>query len=378
MPPAPERVLVVALSARALCRSARRAGFVPLALDAFADLDLRRCTHAFRRVALTADWRFEPEPLLAAARELAPPPIPLVFGSGFERAPQLLARLAAGRPLFGTDPADLARARDPFAFAALCRELGIPHPEIRADPPPDPDGWLAKRYGGAGGGHVRPARTIRFEADVYFQREVAGVPVSVLVAGDGTRARALGFARQITRPGSFRFVGVDVPLALPRPTGRRLARMAEVLAGRLRLRGLGSVDAMLDRRRIWILELNPRPTGSWDAWELVWGRSLFALHVAACAGRLPRPLRTRRAASSRILFADRPLAIPEGFRWPTFCRDIPPAGTCIPAGGPVCTVLATACGPQAGARLVEARARMVYTSLSRTFPPRTHSGGWTS
>lgn len=378
MPPAAERVLVAALSARAIACSARRAGFRPLALDAFADEDLRRCVDGFSRVPVTSDWRFQRRALLDAARALAPAPVPLVFGSGFERTPELLGALAAGRELLGTDPADVARAKDPFAFAALCRELGIPHPEVRADPPADPSGWLVRRIGGAGGGHVRPAAGVRAGPGTVFQRRVAGRPVSVLVAGDGRRARALGFARQRTRPGSFRFLGVDVPFRPPAGTARRLAAMAEALAARLRLRGLGSVDALLEGCRVWILELNPRPTAAWDAWELASGRVLFALHVAACRGRLPACLPVRRAAASRILFAAGPLAVPEGFRWPAFCRDIPPPGTSIPAGGPVCTVLAAAGNPRASARLVEARARMVYASLSRTIPPRDQDGGWTS
>src|SRR3954469_23627566 len=152
-----EAVLIVALSGRSLAQSARAGGFDPIVLDAFADLDTREAASAVAQVPVDADWRFLPEPLLAAAQRLAPPPVPLAYGSGFERCPDLLAELAVGRELLGSAPAAIRRAKDPFAFATLLHELGVPHPAVRREPPDDPAGWLAKRAGGAGGGDVPPA-----------------------------------------------------------------------------------------------------------------------------------------------------------------------------------------------------------------------------
>ncbi len=350
------RLLIVALSARALARSARRAGLRPIALDAFADLDLREAAERCRRLPLTAEGRFAPRALRAAARSLAPPPMPLLYGSGFERDAALLAELAAGRRLLGTAAADLARAKDPFRFAAVCRRLGLPHPELRRTPPPDPAGWLEKRPGGAGGGHVRPAAAHRHHRDGYFQRRMPGVPVSALLLGDGRRARVLGFARQWTAPGwGFRFAGVSLPLDLPGPQAARLAAAARAVAVAFRLRGLGSVDFLLAGRRFWLLELNPRPTAALEAWELACDVSLCRLHIAACRGRLaPRP-RVLRAAASEIVFAPRALRMPEGFPWPSWARDRSPPGTRIAAGGPVCTVVATAADARAARAQVRRR-----------------------
>ncbi|MGH6944526.1 MAG: ATP-grasp domain-containing protein, partial [Geminicoccaceae bacterium] len=151
-----EPVLIVALSGRALAASARRAGYAPIVLDAFDDLDTRACALASERVPTGDGWSFDEEALLEAAERLAPPPVPLVWGSGFERAPGLLERLGRGRPLLGNDAGTVRRIKEPFGFAARLADLEIAHPEVRRTPPPDPKRWLIKRVGGAGGSHVRP------------------------------------------------------------------------------------------------------------------------------------------------------------------------------------------------------------------------------
>ncbi len=364
VPPAAEPVLIVALSARALARSAAAAGFAPIALDAFGDLDLRAVVRAWRRIPWGADGQLRRDVLLMAARELAPPPIPLVVGSGFERAITTLEALAHGRPFWGTPPARVRRLKDPFAFARLCRQLGLPHPEVRRTPPADPTGWLAKRRGGAGGGHVRPARRARGSTGLYFQRRAAGRPASVLVAGTGHAARALGFAWQRTQPGSFRFRGVLVP---PRPPSgsARLFAMAERLAAAGGLCGLGSVDVLLDPPRLTVLELNPRPTAALEVYEEAMGApGLFAAHVAASEGRLPSPLCLRRAAVSEIVPAPRALVLPPDFPWPDACRDLTPPGVVVPAGAPLCTLVVAADDTAGALAALETARQALYRGIA--------------
>jgi len=370
-----ERVLLVALSARALARSARAAGFAPIALDAFADLDLREVAEAWARVPVGADWRFRRTSLLDAARRLAPPPVPLVWGSGFERDLGTLGRLAAGRPLWGTPPARVRGIVDPLEFARRCRELGIPHPETRILPPPEREGWLAKRRGGAGGGHVRPARGVAAGRGVYFQRRVPGEAWSVTVVGDGGRARALAFCRQHHRAGGHRFAGVTV-MREPPPRSERLAAEAEALAAACGLVGLGSVDLVLHGTRHWVLELNPRPTAALEPLEVATGTVLFAIHRAACDGILPaEPLSIRQVVSTRIVAAPFDLVLPGDFRWPAAARDRTPPGVSVPAGAPLCTLLVAGEDVRtARSELVRAH-RALYRALAATARTTTMCGG---
>ena len=105
MPP-PERVLICALSGRALAQAARAAGFAP-----DRPRRVRRSRHPCggRGVASRAGGpaagasaKGHSWPRRGAWRRR---PIPLVWGSGFERSPELLAELAAGRELLG-NPAE--------------------------------------------------------------------------------------------------------------------------------------------------------------------------------------------------------------------------------------------------------------------------------
>ena len=364
-----EPVLIVALSGRALAQSARAGGFDPIVLDAFADLDTREAASAVAQVPVDADWRFVLEPLLAAARRLAPPPVPLAYGSGFERCPDLLAELAVGRELLGSAPAAIRRAKDPFAFATLLHELGVPHPAVRREPPDDPAGWLVKRAGGAGGGHVRPATAQTRGPDHYFQRLVPGRAVSVLLAGDGREAVTLGFSEQWSDPAPgrpYRYGGAAVPADITAGLAAALADAARHVAAASGLRGLGSVDALVDADGFHILELNLRPGASLDAYERACGRPLFALHLAACRGTLPDgPLAPVRAAAAALVRAPERTVIPEGFRWPVWSADRGAPGTVVAAGGPVCTVLGEGRAAAEARDVAETRALTLLSRLRR-------------
>src|SRR6185312_3407281 len=112
-------------------------------------------------------------------------PFAVVCGSGFERQPDLIDAIARRFPLAGCSGEAIRRVKDPETFAADCEELGIPHPALRRQPPADPEHWLVKRDGGAGGTHIRRANGDAAQAGRYFQRRIAGASVSALFVGDG-------------------------------------------------------------------------------------------------------------------------------------------------------------------------------------------------
>lgn len=342
--PEAEAVLICGLSGRALAQSARAAGFRPIVLDAFGDLDTREAALRWQRLPVGSDWRWRRGPLLAAAARLAPAPIPLVWGSGFESAPGLLAELAHGRPLWGTSPAVVRPLKDPLAFARTIKELGLIHPPTRGTPPSEAAGWLCKRRGAAGGGHVRWATAACPKGrGWYWQRHAPGRPVSALVAGTGAAAVVLGFSEQWSVPGRrFRFAGAAVPARCSKLARGHLGEAAMAVACRYGLRGLASVDALVDGDEVTVLEVNPRPGASLDAYEQACGTSLFRLHREACAGRLPAAPVMHDAAGSAIVMAPKAVRVPQGFAWPSWTADRTPGGAFIRGGAPVCTVLAKA------------------------------------
>ncbi|HYH17936.1 MAG TPA: ATP-grasp domain-containing protein [Azospirillum sp.] len=371
MPPAtspadPPDVIVTALSARALAAASARAGRRPAAVDLFADVDTRQFAAPCIRLP-AAGLRLDADALLAALSAPALRGVPLVYGAGFEDDPPLLARIAADRPLLGNPAEVVARAKDPFAFAALAASLGIPHPEVLAEVPGRADGYLLKRIGGSGGSHVRPATTGAVPPGWYVQRRVGGHPVSVLFLADGQRTVIVGMSRQWASPAPdspCRYGGAAGPLRLPERLSGPLSAMVARLAAALGLIGLNSADFLVAGHAFHLLEVNPRPGASLDVFDREPMPPLFALHIDACAGRLPERLPSLwgcRAAA--VHYAPAPVRIGGAIRWPAWTADRPVAPARIAPGEPVCTVLADGASVGSARRRAEQRRRYLAERL---------------
>jgi predicted ATP-grasp superfamily ATP-dependent carboligase len=340
--------LIVSASGRALAAMARRAGARAVVLDLFADADTAACCDAVRRVAADRGLRFHSRRLLDAAATLAAPPTcaGLVFGSGLEGRVGLLGRLAKGRRLFGNAPATVLRLKEPQNLVSLLDSLGIPAPAVRFDPPSDPRGWLVKQAGGAGGGHVRRAqRGTRPRPGRYFQRFVAGRSLSSLFVADGRHARLIGFSEQWPagancprRPFSFGGAISDAPI--PAATRAQVEDWGARLTACVGLVGLNGIDFILDEAgRPHCLEINPRPTATAELYDDRAEGGLFAWHLQACDGQLPKGrLEPGAVRGQAVVYALAPFTIPMEFRWSAWVGDRPAPGTPFALGAPVCTV----------------------------------------
>ncbi len=367
--PDPREVLIAALSGRALAAAARRAGYAPHVLDLFRDLDTRRLAKSSRKVAGDVVRGFDAEDLLAAAR-LEGADLPLVTGAGFEDRPELLQRLSRGRRLLGNPAETVAQLKDPCAFAALAEKIGVAHPAIRLSPPPETNGWLAKRAGASGGWHIRPAaKAGDHRPGTYYQRRVKGRSLSAQFLADGRAMRLLGLGAQwpARRGRSFAFGGASQPAEIDAATAASIEEVVVELVRATGLVGLNSADFLLDCRTITLLEVNPRPGATLDIFDDGTPPGLFALHVAACSGRLPASSqRSAKAAACQVLYAPRRIAVPAGLRWPRWTADRPAPDTVIRRGEPVCTLLARGGDPSRLRACLDERAAAVLRSLGTT------------
>ncbi|HNG82568.1 MAG TPA: ATP-grasp domain-containing protein [Burkholderiaceae bacterium] len=376
----PPTIVLAGLSVRAAAQAAQREGFQVLALDAFGDRDTRDACAQWGELALEADqpWQIDLTGLDAALRALdAPPGTPLMLTSGLAAegadAGRWITRweLDLGLRLAGQRPHNAEPLRDPRRFFATLDALGIAHPPVTFTPPADPAGWLRKDFGAAGGGHIQRVRPD--EADVaapgprvYWQREVAGAPLSLTLLADGQRAALLGINRQRLAPTAdapWRFGGVIGPLPLPPELAERLQPRLDALAAHFHLQGLASVDLIApaaapdDPSRALLLEINPRWSASAALYGGDAGTGLIQAHLDACAGRLPdaASLAALRPPPGRLrgvapLYTDAPLDLDER-RWAvlvdaarsaggTRLHDLPATPRHFGAGEPVCSISA--------------------------------------
>lgn len=363
--------LVVALSGRALAASAARAGYRVAVLDFFEDMDTRRLAAATARAPGTLRSGFRASALLEASARLAPEGVPLVYGSGFDRRSRLLGRLAKARPLLGNAPGTIHAVKSPAKFFGLLDRLGIPSPPTSLSRPADPRGWLAKRVGGAGGAHIRPADAPAPRGDVYYQRKVEGLPVSALFLADGRAAKVVGYSEQWTLPdgrgGDYRYGGAAFPVRLPDVLRGSIEAAIGRLVAETGLVGANSADMLIHGDGFFLLEVNPRPGASLDAFDLAHDESLFDLHMDACRGSLPKVAPSvRRGAASMIVYADGNRQTPPATFWPGWAADIPQPGQRFRAGEPVCTATATAVDAAAARRLVAARVDELLAELRQS------------
>ena len=365
---------VAAVSARMLAEAAQGDGFDVVALDLFGDADTRRACSQWLPLGQPGDLRIDAAMLLSALGGLAQrgDVSGWVAGSGFEGQPDLLARGAALLPLIGTPADAVRRVRDAQVFFEFLDRQGIPHPPVRMSAPPDAAAWLVKDASGCGGWHVRRATPSETAPEHhYVQREVPGTPMSATFIANGSGACVLGFNQLIvrrfgTRP--FVFCGAAGPVPLSAELTSAVTAAVRALAAGFALRGLGSLDFMLDGDQFSVLEVNPRPPASM---ALYGPRRVFAAHLRACLhAELPLDWAAPSSGSvhgTEIVFAQRPTSLdePAARRLAELagCHDLPFAATRFDAADPVCSVSAQGESAHAVRSLLERRREAVHQFL---------------
>ena len=339
-------IIVVAYSARALESSAAHAGFAPLAIDVFRDDDTLEMSLASVKLdgglseGLTLDKVASAVETLISAHH----PIGLVYGSGFEHQPETISAIARETRVFGNDMETLKRAKDPLSLAQICEANGVRHPQIAFDAPREPQLWLTKKRGGAGGAHIAMALGASSASpECYFQRRVAGKSVSALFVASAKKVDIVGCSLQWTAPTAaspFRYGGAVGPVEIGPAQASEIARSVQVVASELNLVGLNSVDFLVSDDAVWLIEINPRPGATLDVFESN-EDPLFGHHVAACEGRLMPTSRNLPFKAAEIVYAPCDIVIREGRNWPDWIADRPAPGTRIADGDPLCTALAS-------------------------------------
>jgi len=395
-------LIAVGASVRAFACSAARAGWTVHAADLFGDADLRAVAATTLAAGMCGGLRY-PHSLVAAAAEL--PPAPWCYTGGLENHPDVIATIAAQRPLLGASAAATRAIRDHAWLADVLRPTGVGFPDTFTTPAHVPrDGtYLVKPRASAGGRGIAVWDRTSDDRDPgahVWQRRVPGESwaAAFVVRRDG-EARLWGVSRQLVgldwchaRP--FAYCGsLDVPLRLVPPLVRTsLDRLGQALAGAcgpLGLVGLVGVDAVVDQAGdVHAIEINPRPTASMELIERSTGDSLAVAHVTACGGPVPTTPRMSPQAAlwgkavlcaphdvvidarsgTRLELACPPLTAAEE-AWPVLA-DIPCAGTTIPRRAPLLTIFAAADTHAAVLDRLQQRTAAIDTALSTGKPSR--------
>jgi predicted ATP-grasp superfamily ATP-dependent carboligase len=357
--------MIAAISGRALAAAARRAGYRPLVADLFRDNDTVALSE--RAIMLPGDLAhgIDHKQLSDALLDLSAgePVEALVLGSGFEREPAIVDNLARHFPLGGNNAAAIRHAKDPQKLADDCAALGIPHPEFCWETPSDPENWLVKAAGGAGGGHVARANGAAVKPGRYFQRFVRGQSISALFVANGRTADIVGFSRQWTSPAPgapYRYGGAVRLRRFDRNDAATIGRWLSGLTLRAGLTGLCSADFIRSDGGYHLVEINPRPGATLDIFDSA-EAPIFRAHIDACRGKPFRVPRFDDCMASLVTYASRPVERFPKIAWPDWTADRQPHGSTLAAGDPVCTVFARGASAGATRRTVRAQARQLQS-----------------
>lgn len=354
-----KKIIVAAVSARPFVKAAAQAGYEVIAMDVFSDKDTQ--TAAKKAFKITyANGGFVADELERILSQLNLSEIAgFVYGSGFEAQPDLLDRIEARLRLLGNRPSVVRDLKRPAHFFTLLDTLDIQHPVISFQALESAEGWLSKHAGGSGGTHVINAPVGEAPpTGYYYQKAVKGEPVSMLFLAHAGNVQVIGFNEQWVAYSAlqpYRYGGIVGHGNLPESVKSKLLDAAKKLTQAVGLRGLNSLDAIMYQDDIWVLEINPRLSSTFDLYQSL-SCNLFDLHVKACSDEVLGKISVPSLAKARqVIYAPAELEIPGNQDWPDWVADIPVANSRITANNPVCTVLAEAGNATEARSLVNAR-----------------------
>lgn len=392
-------ILLVGASVRALMESAVESGSQVTGLDFFGDVDTRLLGET---KDLVRDFGLQPSirVLLEVAKSISCEG--LVYGSGPENSPEGLAYWEDQGLLLGNGAAVLTKVRNPWLLCQCLEQIGVKMPQFCSVEQWKQDKnkkqWLLKpMHRGGGNGIVElPRKKEAVEAllsslensDKYIIEEfIKGIPASATFLANGREAVLLGTSRQLigeerlAKP--FRYVGNIVPLAVPelQVLAQELEKVIQHLTASFGLRGVNTLDFIINTEGIWVLELNPRWSGSVELIENYLGERLFVRHLMACRGQEficqelfdGKQIRGLQPTywGKILVYAEYPFTVKKcgekevRFLYKNGVRDIPRAGTRIAKGSPICTVLTEASSDRDCERRLQAKSEWALSFLGQ-------------
>lgn len=389
-------IVLVGASVRAAAESARRAGLDVFAIDLFGDLQTRQAARAWIPMSRLLD---DLSPTSPGKPPVAHPWLAvlqqLVSRSGLDRdalqgsrpwslsiisrwpgCEVLMAPLvdhggewrqrfrdlhpegSHAPQLIGATLEQQTLAQSPPFVADLARRSGVKTPGTKTSGPV-PRGWLVKPFHRTGGLGVQYAESETLPENTFCQTTVAGKACGATFVSDGRECKLLGICRALhkrmgKRP--FVYAGALGPVSVSPDCWQSVERIGQQLVELTGLAGPLNVDFILSGTEIFLLECNPRYSGSMELIETAWRQHIglpcsvfepFARWQQRVATHGPVPI--EQLGVKYVVFAKQPSvvqpqqfdtvrldgALSDRFQW----TDVPFEATQLDVGDPIATVI---------------------------------------
>jgi len=332
-------ILVTAKSGRMLATCLQACGYQVLVIDCFADVDTQALSSACIRVEsliikevsqaffnLSQDYKIDY----------------ILYGSGLESYPETLDFLHTQSPVvLGNQLNTVLAIQNSDYFFSVLDTLHIPFPSVLFSPPAASNQWLIKplqREGGIGITQYSPLSIA--PPNSYWQQYIEGISMSALWVANGQEYTLIGFNRQLVislDDYPFIFSGIihqtDVALSVV----KEITGWLDKLVPTFQLKGLNTIDFIVQENNHYLLEINPRPSASLPLYHHTW----IQAHIDSClTGNWQIPPTLTDCRGIKIIYATRNIQVKDSLDWPEWVSDIPPVGTFIHTTMPICSIIA--------------------------------------
>ena len=378
------RCFFVGITVRILSESAAKSGIGVYAIDCFNDLDTDAIAIRSELVDI-GNFDLDSDSVLKAIEKCDPErELPVIYASGVEQAPSLLDDIAQHRRLLGNSTAVVRNVKDPKVFFDRLRALGVPHPETRLAEPPRDERWLVKQVGSSGGVNTEffkstSADTEKSKAEstaesgeekTFIQRYIDGDAISATVIGDGQNGAVVGYSRQWCSrdvPSEPFLYGGAVSLDsdhLSESFKLSVAESINAVTSSFNLRGLMSFDMIVDGDDWYLLEVNPRPSATFELHE--GSDSFIVAHWDVFENQRCKVTSVTRDGVFRshcIVYTKKDIQVPTDWEWPDWVSDRGRPNDKFEKGDPFCTVNAEAASSDLALEKVQERHRMIHETI---------------
>lgn len=343
------RVLIVGISTRAMAQSAIKAGYDVVSLDFFGDSDQPTGVKVH---SLVRDFHKKPSlrELARCAHILEKDVDAVLVESGLENEPSLQLVGGDSERWFNTRAA-VRGVRDLRQLQKVLAGGRIKIPDIinQGEPLPTEGHWLVKDSRHSGGVGVRDwDGRKRPRKHALLERFIPGQLASACFVANGKQASLLGLTMQFAgvpelNAKPYTWCGNVAPFIDPELEAAML-EAAERITRSFGLAGVNGIDFIIHNEDVYLLEVNPRIPASVELFERWLGVNAFDLHVQGCRGELPQLPNSACGMGvwgKAILYAEKAIMVGDTLDWADRgIVDIPHRGEAIPAGAPICTVVA--------------------------------------
>ena len=359
-----ENILVVGANTRPVVCSLKNIGYNVYSSDYFGCIDLRKCVTNFESVLSQKPYsscgsfskKFDPEVILKNASEMMDDVDYIIYNSGLSPSKLPKRKLIGNRDITKIENKyklykqlekgfnDVFKLPETYLVNNLEDALEIADAN-------ESKKFLLKPLEGSGGVGIQNIDGIDPDTDIHeaiLQEIVDGVDVSASVLSSGDEALTIHTSEQLIgnkclgQRESYGYCGNTVPYIQqisPKNhlNNSHIEEIAADLICDLKLIGSNGVDMIIKNGEVYVIEVNPRLQGTFEAAEASLGVNIGKAHIMACQGELMEIPAPKNFAAKMIIFSKNRSIV--GNLNMKYVNDIPAQNVIIEEGEPIATVL---------------------------------------